>query len=189
MFRSPGVRDAFFDARPNPPGWVPWTHFGIDGALPFWVYVDTGAPSGPRFCDFETADGIPNHWLPNDVPLCGCARDPGLVAHRCWFATPDFVLWRTLPLAFDRPRMRAEWSLVPMREQLPAITVKEYDPDGQFASDAIHFRSGAKPGRPNRQKTFYTGAAKRSEVMILIDGKPEPTSIIFETLLGIPEKQ
>lgn len=187
MFRSSGVRDAFFDARPNPPGWVPWIYFGIDGALPFSVYVDAGTPTGPRFCDFETADGVPNDWLPNDVPLCGCARDPGLVAHRCWFATPDFVLWRTLPRVFEKPRVRAEWSLVPMVADLPGISIKEYDPDGQFASDAIHFKAGAKPGKPIRQNAFYTGGAKQSEVMILIDGKPEPISMIFETLLDIPK--
>lgn len=186
---SSGVGPAFFDARPNPPGWAPYINHGIDGYVMFQAWVDTGGPSSPRYCDFETADGMPNNWLPNDVPLCGCARDPGLVAHRCWFATPDFVLWRTLAPTFDRPRVRAEWSLVPMTEDLPAITIKEYDPDGPFASGEIHFKPGSKPGRPTRQKAFYTGSARQSEVLILIDGQPEPTTIIFETLLDIPYKQ
>lgn len=189
MWRSSGVRDAFYDARPNPPGWVPWIYRGIDGALPFSIYVDTGSPSGPRFCDFETADGIPNDWLPNDVPLCGCARDSGLVTHRCWFVTPDFVLWRTLPFPFEKPRIRAQWSLVPMIDDLPGITIKEYDPNGQFASDAIRFKPGAKPGQPTRQMAFYTGDGQQTEVMVLIDGKPEPITIIFNTWLEIPKQQ
>lgn len=186
-FHSPDVGPAFFDARPNPPGWAPLTHMGADAYLPFRTWVDVGDPSSPRYCDFETADGTPNNWIPNDVPLCGCARDPGLVAHRCWFATPDFMLWRTLH--FDRPRMRAEWRLIPMVDDLPGLTIKEYDPDGQFASDAIQFKSGAQPGRQNRQKSFYSGASRHSEVMILIEREPEPTTLIFETLLDIPESE
>lgn len=189
MFHSPGVRSAFFDARPNPPGWVPLTHLGTEAYLPFFVHVDTGRPASPRYCDFRTADGIPNDWLPNDVPLCGCARDPGLVSHRCWFATPDFMLWRTLVPVPNQPRMRAEWSLVPMTNRLPGITIKEYDPNGPFSSQAIRFKPGASPGRPSRQNVRYVGSAAQSEVMILVDGEPEPATIIFETLLEIPEQQ
>ncbi|MBY6203518.1 hypothetical protein [Halomonas denitrificans] len=191
MWHSSGVRDAFFDARPNPPGWEPLTIGGSTAWVPFWVYVETGggSPDGPRFCDFETADGVPNDWVPNDVPLCSCARDPGLVAHRCWFVTPDFMLWRSLGLPLGSPRARAEWTLVPMVPDLPAVTIEEFDPDGQFGSEPIDFRAGGRPGKAVSRRARYFGEAEVSEILIRVDHADQPQVILFRSTIEIPEPQ
>lgn len=191
MWHSSGVRDAFFDARPNPPGWEPLTIGGSVAWVPFWVYVETGggAPGGPRFCDFETADGVPNDWVPNDVPLCSCARDPGLVAHRCWFVTPDFMLWRSLQMPLGGPRLRAEWTLVPMVPDLPAVTIEEFDADGGFGGEAIDFRAGGKPGKAVTRRSSYFGDAEVSEILIRVDHDGQPQTILFRSAIDIPEPQ
>lgn len=191
MWHSPGVRDAFFDARPHPPGWEPLTIGGSTAWVPFWVYVDTGSvrPDGPRYCDFETADGLPNDWVPNDVPLCGCARDPGLVAHRCWFVTPDFMLWRSLKLPLGTARVRAEWTLVPMIPDLPAVTVEEFDPEGQFGSEAVDFRAGRAAGKAVSRRTRYFGETDVSEILIRVDYDNPPQVIVFRSTIDIPVPQ
>ncbi len=174
--------EAFFDARPNPPGWVAFFPQGMD--LPFYTYMRTAEPTAPRYCDFTDASGVPNDWLTNDLPICGCLSDPVLRSNRCWFALPDFMLWRELPLDLKRGPMY--WQVLPLSSELPGIKAIELDrnPDPTFRSSAVKFDPQLEPGVVHETKGRFRGQTDATVVNLFIDHPQHgPMELTFETSL------
>lgn len=132
--------ELYFDARPNPPGWV------LDPGTPdrdfvFQTYIDTG-PEGDGLCDFRTASG-PNDWVPADVPVCGCLRDPGLASERCWFRLPELVLVREIP-RWPKEKFAARWSIVPLVDQPLPVEIELLSRSGKLVGERLKL-DGGKP--------------------------------------------
>lgn len=112
----------FFDARPNPPGWISFKEFaGSPQDLAFFTLMeDAGAP-GPSAnrCIGFTAGGPTPLPFSDDLPICRCLEDPGLNEWRCRLMHPDFFMVRRIPLPpFNAaPDLVAEeWAFTPLKK-------------------------------------------------------------------------
>lgn len=133
---------SYFEALPNPPGWI------LDPAAPerdlvFETYVDLGGDSdaGGGLCDFRTADGTQNDWVPASVPICACLRDPGLAHQRCWFRMPGFVLVRELPLKAYKDFV-ARWSVLPLVDNPLPVEIELRSRSGKLVGDPLVIEGG-----------------------------------------------
>jgi hypothetical protein len=129
--------------------WSQVTEPYVDYVFYTYVYLPD-SPDEPAFCKFKDVAGVPNDWLPADVPACGCLVDPVFNAHRCWFGLPDFVLWREI-IPFGEPGAVAEWTVVPLNSGIDEVVVQEYSESAQGLE--VSFSKDLKPGKPRSQKT------------------------------------
>lgn len=182
--------DAFFDARPNPPGWIPLAPPESPVKdLPFWVYVVVPEPTAPRFCEIFDGAGLPNGWIPEHVPICACLMDPVLSRNRCWFAFPDWLLWREMPLPWENPAGKANWRVLPLNQDFPGLRLQEFGPAGEFFGEELEFDSGLKPFKTRKAKVPYEGVFERTLIKMEFEGPDGPAGVIFETQLGDPDQQ
>lgn len=135
-----GAGEAFFDARPNPPGWLELKGFrDSPHDLPFrtWVDVPTGGRTG--FCSIPTA---PPHLggpgpvtlpLPGWTPLCRCVADRGLREARCGLFLPDLLLLRELFPAQQGEPARIRWTAIPLVDEPRVPRILESPPAGAGA--------------------------------------------------------
>lgn len=183
MFHYPRG-SGYFDARPNPPGWSLLTPQSRD--LPFYTYMRVADLTGPLYCAFEDASGMPNDWLPNHVPICGCLSDRVSRANRCWFTFPGFTLWRDLEPFDNRPKGKVSWNVLPFDSQFPGVTVKESGIDGNFVTVPVEFPPGLRSGKPSHLKTTYDGVSEESFVSIRFPGPSGMIDTVFHTRLEVP---
>jgi hypothetical protein len=180
--------EAFVSKPSARPDWqaVDFTHGTND--LAFWVYVEINEPAEPRFCEVETFTNVPASWRLADVPLCGCVRDNILLNNSCWFAFPEWTLWRQIPLPFEQPAGKADWWVVPLNSNFPGLFILESDLDGYEFSTPVKFAPGLKPGKMHQSKARYKGQPKGTLVDIEFEIDGEPAHIQFETLIDIPQQ-
>jgi hypothetical protein len=174
----------YFDARPNPPGWIPFGPPGRD--LPFYTYMRTAELTGPLYCAFEDASGMPNDWLPNHVPVCGCLSDRVSRANRCWFAFPGFSLWREIESFGNRPSGKLNWNVLPFDSYFPGVMIEETGIDGDFVSVPIQFPAGLRAGKPTHKNSTYQGQAIESQVTITFPGPSGMVEAVFRTRFETP---
>ena len=108
---------AYFDARPNPPGWLSKQEFpGEPWDLPFQTMMEV--PDDP--C--ATINGVP---ISGDLPICRCLRDEGLREFRCAFFDPAFLAIRRTPwpIALGKPYVET-WEVLPLTQLRDAIKVR-----------------------------------------------------------------
>jgi hypothetical protein len=145
-----GGGSAFFDARPNPPGWLALKGFrDTPHDLPFktWVDVPSGGRSG--FCSIPTS---PPHLggpgpvtlpFPAWVPLCRCVSDRGLRDFRCGLFLPELFLLRELLPPMQGMPARIRWTAMPLVDDPMVPRILESPPQGAgFDEERIDFGSG-----------------------------------------------
>ena len=138
------------------------------------------------YCAFEDASGMPNDWLPNHIPVCGCLSDRSSRANRCWFTFPGFTLWRDIEPFDNHPGGKVHWNALPFDSQFPGLTVKESGVDGDFVTFPLEFSPGLRPGKPSQLKTRYYGVSEESFVSIHFPGPSGRIEVIFRTQLEVP---
>ncbi len=110
----------FFDARPNPPGWI-----GFKGGpgdpdqphdLPFQTVVDTStSAAAENRCVGMTAGGAVPLPFSRDLPVCGCLSDVVLNEWQCRFLHPDFFIVRRIPFPLQAgKKFKEEWAFTPL---------------------------------------------------------------------------
>lgn len=144
--------DAYFDARPNPPGWVRRRETDARFDLPFETLMDDLSPPGPppmasRSCDLPPpAGGGPGIGLPAFLPICRCLEDPGLREFRCALLHPDFFLVRRIPAPIPLDRSYVEiWQFSPLT-QLSAPVRLRIEGAGFAQPVEFAFDAQTKPG-------------------------------------------
>lgn len=173
--------EAFFQALPNPPGWRPVGAIAVDFA--FAVYLDVGVAA----CAFRTADGEANDWVPADVPVCGCLRDPGLAHERCWFHLPDRLLVREVPL-WPREDFVARWSVLSLADDALPMVIELRSRSGKLVGDPLKLEAG-KPmlALPVPQVYWASGPQALDATRVIVRDKRG--SIEFELLReGLEDK-
>ena len=168
--------EALFWALPNPPGWLDFIPQAID--LPFWTYVDTGHPTGPRYCEFKDASGIANDWLPAHVPICGCLEDASARANRCWFALPEMTFWREFPLPLADRDASARYGVLPLTSGLKHLRIEEVGIAGDLVVSPAVFIDKLSPGKTlvKKAKNPATRLNSRGVVSLTSASKPAPTT-------------
>lgn len=141
-----------FQADPNPPGWVPT---GGDRDLVFQTFVDNGA--APGLCQFRTADGSNNDWVPNDVPVCRCLEDRALAAQRCAFMLPNAIVFSELPLNAVS-KIRARWSVEPLIDPGMPTTIGLKSLNGDLSGKTVTINAR----KPMYSKTIRAGYSATS---------------------------
>jgi hypothetical protein len=175
---------AYYDARPNPPGWVA---IAPEEDLPFWTYVRVPEPTAPRFCNFEEpGTGLPQTWLPARLPICGCLSDQQLRENRCWFALPGFTLWRTVTLPGGRPPGMVTWSVVPMDSGFPGLAIEDEHLDGTPFTQPLWFQPSLSAGKMHTRRTHFQSPAEQSRVRLLFEGPEGPIEVSFLTVFETP---
>lgn len=175
---------AYYDARPNPPGWLA---IAPEEDLAFWTYVRVPDPTAPGYCDFEEpGTGLPQTWIPARLPICGCLSDGQLRANRCWFALPGFTLWRTVTLPGGRPPGLVTWSVVPMDSRFPGLLIEDKRLDGSPFTQPVWFQSGLNAGKLHTRRTGYQSPADQSRVRLLFEGPEGPIEASFRTVIETP---
>lgn len=175
--------EAFFHALPNPPGWIP---VSPASDFSFYTYMFDGAPDEPNYCDFTDANGLPNDWLPAFVPVCGCLSDPGLRVNRCWFAFPDFTLWREMPLPFDQSAGKVDWYLTPFSNDLLGVGISEYDLNQNFFAEPVTFDGNLRAGKSHKERGTFQGVSDATEVKINFETSEGQGSVRFSTIIENP---
>ena len=124
--------DAFFDARPNPPGWIAFEEFpGEAFDIPFrTVLASAGGGGGASEPCFVAGFGrIP--FVPAFAPVCRCLADPGLREGRCAFLHPGLLLFREIPLPIPPGKsFRVDWTLMPLVPVGGKVAVTDLWPGG-----------------------------------------------------------
>ena len=145
---------AFFDARPNPPGWAPMEGSpGVASDLAFRTVMEDaggGPATSSRGCILVRGPGPLPPPVRADLPICRCFRDEGLRSMRCGILTPDFFVWRDLatPLEAGKPYEEV-WELLPAQtfRGVVKMTIRGTD----FAKPLVHtFGSKLKGGQAER---------------------------------------
>jgi hypothetical protein len=107
--------NAFFDSRPNPPGWVSQKEFPSAWQdLPFYTLMDDPSLSSPGMCVAADGTALP---ISRDVPACRCFEDAGAMEFRCGIVHPDFFIFRRFPFPME-PEQPFEqiWEFYPLTE-------------------------------------------------------------------------
>lgn len=181
MFAYPHGSAYLGDASGGSVSWKESSDPNFDFA--FWTYVRV---SKPKFCDVTDAVGIPNDWLPADVPACGCLEDPVLNAHRCWFGLPDFVLWREIA-PFGDPKAKVNWNLLPLNSGLLEVRAQEFD--DQVSGPEVVFDEQLKPGKSLNFKHTAVKFGEVSEVTIEFFGPRGDATVTYEVIQNIQNQQ
>jgi hypothetical protein len=175
---------AYYDARPNPPGWVA---IEPEHDLAFWTYVRVPEPDAPRYCEFEEpGTGVPQSWLPAHLPICGCLSDRQLRENRCWFAFPGFTLWRTVTLPGGRPSGLVTWSVLALDSGFPGVAIEDEHLDGAPFTPPLWFQPGLTAGKLHTRRTGYQSPTEQSRVRMLIEGPEGPIEVSFMTVIETP---
>ncbi|MEM9233086.1 MAG: hypothetical protein AAGA69_02470 [Pseudomonadota bacterium] len=120
----------FFDARPNPPGWIDNKQFfatnpEIPLDIPFRTVMASGAVGGGTDrCTVITDNGPQVLPIPDSVPLFRCLEDAGAREFRCRLLHPDFFIARRIPSPFEPGRpFEEEWFFTPLTEITTPVEV------------------------------------------------------------------
>lgn len=135
-----------YQSGPNPMG---WQIVGFGGDLTFETFVDNGV--APGLCQFQTAYGANNDWVPSDVPVCRCLEDRQLAQQRCAFMLPHAIVFSELPLNATS-KLPARWSVEPLIDPGTPTTIDLQSVNGDLHGKtvAIHAR------KPMYSKTIHT---------------------------------
>ena len=177
--------EALYWALPNPPQWYPFIPQARD--LPFWTYVDTGHPTGPRYCDFKDASGVANDWLPAHVPICGCLEDAVTRANRCWFQLPEMTVWREFPLPLPDHRGRARYGVLPLTSGLNNLRIEEVGTAGDLVVSPVTFNKQLSPGKTLAKKARLRGQSEGTLFNIRYNTPKGDVEAVFETRVAIPQ--
>lgn len=112
-----GRGDGFFDARPNPPGWLAFKEFPTGPQdLPFFTLMDDpGTGGSARNCIAQTSGGAVSTPIDFSTPACRCFEDLIVNEFRCGFVHPDFVIVRRIPFPIPPGRSYIEtWQFTPI---------------------------------------------------------------------------
>ncbi|GEM_PF-1296840 len=107
--------NGFFDARPNPPGWVSQKEFApASQDLPFFTLMNDPSMASPGMCVAADGTALP---ISRDVPACRCFEDAGAMEFRCGIVHPDFFIFRRFPFPME-PEQPFEqiWEFYPLTE-------------------------------------------------------------------------
>lgn len=105
----------YFDARPNPPGWLAMRGLDPYDDIPFKTVLEgPGAMSDGQDCIINTASGPVSLPGGRYTAVCRCLSDAGLREFRCGIMTEDFFLWRRLH--------------IPVRPGMPYTEIWEFFP-------------------------------------------------------------
>ncbi|GAB4522532.1 MAG: hypothetical protein Kow00133_10130 [Amphiplicatus sp.] len=144
--------DAYFDARPNPPGWALRRETDASFDLPFETLMDDLSPPGPppmasRSCDLPPpASGGPGIDLPAFLPICRCLEDPGLREFRCALLHPDFFIVRRVPAPIPLDTSYVEtWQFSPLTQLYAPVRLR-IEGAGFARPLEIAFDAHTKPG-------------------------------------------
>jgi hypothetical protein len=172
LFRGPvgeaySRGSAFFDARPNPPGWLALKGFrDTPYDLPFktWVDVPSGGRSG--FCSIPTA---PPHLggpgpvflpFPAWTPLCRCVEDRGIREARCGLFLPDFFLVRELLPPVQGQAAQIHWYAMALTDNPALPRILESPPAGSgLQGQTVDFGANLTAFKPV-SRTVAISAAK-----------------------------
>lgn len=142
----------FYDARPNPPGWVGGKDRpaprSTPGDMPFQTVVDDGSPGGSRpdnRCVLNTASGPVRPGFDIYTPICSCLTDRVLNEWRCALLHPDFFMVRRIPLPTPNaaPNLIAEeWAFTPLSDKAPPLVMSIPGPEpGKYFTHAFGKKS------------------------------------------------
>jgi len=177
--------EAFVALPSRVPVWEQADFYSGDD-LAFTVYVHVPDIQAPGYCDVANYSGIPASWLDSELPVCSCVSDEVLSHHRCWFAFPEWTLWRDMPSPHLDPKGKATWQLVPINSDFPGLTLEESDADGFSFSDPVNFPAGLTPAKAKKQSSNYNGAPTATLVDFEFEIDGEPAWVQFETLIDAP---
>lgn len=154
----------FFDARPNPPGWVSFKEFpGTPQDLAFKTIM-AGAPSRPDACiAVGITDETTGKWLElpisRDTPICRCFEDPTLREMRCGVLHPDFFIHEIRP-----------WPLTPGK---PYDVKFEFTPLSQLDGPVKMHLEGGGISKPRSVVFGYKSKPGLSETAVVRHVAPE----------------
>ena len=109
----------FFDARPNPPGWVTFKEFPEGPQdLPFFTLMDDPAGGGSsENCVAQTSGGAVPLPIDAATPVCRCFEDLIFNELRCGILHPDFFIVRRIPFPLPPGRDYVErWQFTPLTD-------------------------------------------------------------------------
>ncbi|NNE42493.1 MAG: hypothetical protein HKN14_16420 [Marinicaulis sp.] len=149
----------FYDARPNPPGWVGGKDRpaprGTPGDMPFQTVVDDGVGGGSsNMCFGDVGNGPIPLPFSDELPLCACLSDAGANEWRCRLLHPDFFIIRRIefqPNAKDR--FTENWAFTPLTELNGPVTIS-FKGDGMKTPIVHEFGKRSKPGSFEHLKIF-----------------------------------
>lgn len=115
--------NGFFDARPNPPGWVAQAEFpDAPQDLPFYTLMNDPALPSPGQC--VAANGLPLP-IPDFVPACRCFEDAGAMEFRCGIHHPDFFISRRFPTPLEPGQPFEQiWDFYPLTQLDAPVRIK-----------------------------------------------------------------
>ena len=161
----------FFDARPNPPGWIRF--FGPARDLAFFTLMadPSGAGAGPGTGNCLVPDftnpvtGNPMELpISRSLPVCRCLEDGGARELRCGILHPDFVLVRRLPIPLQLGEPFTElWEFTPIAE-LDGPVRFEVKGDGQAKPQKFELGRKGKGSTPETVKLQRNAPATPSDL-------------------------
>ena len=134
--------NGYFDERPLPRGWVPFTgNVEPSDDLPFKTVMEGNPPSSPCALFGGSSDFL---------PICRCIEDELLNEQRCTLLDPAYFMIRQLPWPI-RPgeTFKVQWTLIPLTELAGDVELKESLPKGfqTFLKKPLVFHADhIKPG-------------------------------------------
>ena len=155
--------EAFFDARPNPPGWISQKEFPASFQdLPFKTVMASGTSRRSGRCvAVGVTDPATGAWLElpisADLPACRCFEDEGLREFRCGAFHRDFFAIRRIPWPLKPGQPYTEvWDFTPLANLDGPVTMRLEG--AGHAKPVIHyFGFKAQPGTFER-KSFQNVA-------------------------------
>jgi hypothetical protein len=171
--------ESFFDARPNPPGWISHKETGEPSDdIPFRTLIDV--PDRRREevpCTIEGFGSIPE--VSAFAPLCRCLQDPFIREQRCTLLHPSLFLIRRIPMPLPPGPFKVQWTVVPLTKMDGAIEVTDLLPQG--------FQTSLKRPLVFFPGQVLPGAALTMEYEAMAGGKAG--SLPFETRIRISSGQ
>ncbi len=152
----------FFDARPNPPGWISFKGFpsGPQDLAFFTLMDDPSSGGGPgRNCVAQTSGGAIPTPIDFYAPACRCFEDRGLNEFRCGFLHPDFFIIRRIPLPLPPGSAYAEiWQFTPLADLDGPVRISV---SGGGLPQSTKFVFSSKGKRRNMQTLKLSGVAPK----------------------------
>jgi CheY-like chemotaxis protein len=199
LLKSPGgdtylPGDAFFDARPNPPGWIPNRSFLPFYDLPFKTVVDVpSTPPGPRRPCSVTGFGVIT-FLPDWVPVCRCLQDPGLRSARCGLLHPEVFLFRGVPDPIPAGKaFKVRWTVMTLAPLTGTLRLTDELPAGfqTVLQGPLVFQLGKIPVGGSMTLEYSAIAGKNSgefkvdTAIVLSTGNQKPDEGKMRTVIDV----